>query len=86
MNDKAELKLILFVCFVACVMNFVYFVKHKPIAQAQPAHVCEVTSADLDNKLEHMMAEIYKLLAQRDNQIQGLQRQLYDKQNGRGKR
>ena len=69
MNDKAELKLILFVCFVACVMNFVYFVKHKPIAQAQPAHVCEVTSADL----KALMVVVDKKLATRDNIMEGLE-------------
>ena len=46
----------------------------------------QVSSAVTQADLKALMAEIYKLLAQRDNQIEGLQRQLYDKQNGRGKR
>ena len=71
-------------CFVLFVFPGFWVGLNKPVEATQdpPAHVCEVTQADL----KALMAEIYKLLAQRDNQIEGLQRQLYDKQNGRGKR
>ena len=43
-----------------------------------PSHVCEVTSADL----KALMVVVDKKLATRDNIMEGLQRQLYDKQNG----
>ena len=53
---------------------------NKPLeaTQPQPAHVCEVTSADL----KALMVVIDNKLATRDTIMEGLQRQLYDKQNG----
>ena len=66
--------------FGVCVIVIVYAVSvgvtsGTPKA-ATPAHVCDVTRKDLND----MMAEIDKKFATRDNQIEGLQRQMYKKQ------
>lgn len=76
-------KLLVYLCIFLLGLFYGLILPRTPKAtatQSPLAHVCEVTSADLDRKLEHMMAEIYKLLAQRDNQIAGLQWQLFKKQ------
>ena len=77
-SDRAEAIILFVVVILACVINFTWDYKHRPVTQDQPAHVCEVTQADL----KAVVDTFGKKLATRDNQIEGLQRQLYDKQNG----
>ena len=86
MNDDCKCIVfgVIFWVVLACVVLFVFpsfwSGLNKPVeaTQSPPAHVCEVTSADL----KALMVVIDNKLATRDNQIEGLQRQLYDKQNG----
>ena len=63
------------VCVVIVIyMSYVFAKEETP--PPPPPHICEVTSADL----KAFMVVIDNKLATRDNQIEGLQRQLYKKQ------
>ena len=72
--------------FGVCVIVIVYAVSvgvtsgtpKAATPATQAAHVCEVTLKDL----KALMVVIDKKLATRDNIMEGLQRQLYNKQNG----